>query len=164
MEGMEGTLHEKDGRYVLRFERRLDHAPEKAWAAITDPQRLRAWFPQGVEYEGEMAVGEKIRFHWDKGDDEPPFGGEILAFDPPRLFEFTWDDEVLRFELRPDGGGGCVLVFTDTMDDRGRAARNASGWHACLDALAAWLDGRALGSSSQERSAGLREGYARSFA
>lgn len=161
---MEGTLHEENGRYVLRFERRLSHPPERVWSAITDPGELRGWFPQGVEYEGEMEVGGKMAFHWPEEEDEPPFGGEILAFDPPKVFEYSWDDEVLRFELRPDGEGGCVLVFTDTMEDRGRAAGNASGWHACLDALGGILDGRPLQSSSQERSVELREGYAEGFA
>jgi uncharacterized protein YndB with AHSA1/START domain len=160
---MEGTLHEENGRYVLRFERRLSHPPERVWAAIMDPEEMRGWFPQGVEYEGEMAVGGKMVFHWPEEEDEPPFGGEILAFDPPKVFEYSWDDEVLRFELRPDGEDECVLVFTDTIDDRERAAGNASGWHACLDALGALLDGRALGRSSQERSVELREGYARTF-
>jgi uncharacterized protein YndB with AHSA1/START domain len=161
---MEGTLHEVNGRYVLRFERRLSYPPERVWAAITDPVELRGWFPQGVEYEGEMAVGEKMRFHWAEEKDKPSLGGEILAFDLPRLFEYAWDDEVLRFELRPDGEGGCVLVFTDTMDDRSRAAANAPGWHACLDALGGQLDGRPLRSSFQERSVELRAAYAESFA
>lgn len=160
---MDGTLREENGRYVLRFERRLSHPPEKVWAAITEPERLRAWFPQGVEYEGEMAVGGKILFRWDEGDEEPPFWGEITALDPPRLFEYTWDDEVLRFELRPEGESGCVLVFTDTMDDRDWAARTASGWHACLDALEGLLDGRPPARSSQDRATELREGYTRSF-
>lgn len=163
MEGTEGTLYEENGRYVLRFERRLSHPPERVWAAITDPEELCGWFPQGVEYEGEMTAGGKMRFHWDEEDEEPPFGGEILAFDPPRLFEYTWDDQVLRFELRPEGEG-CVLIFTDTMNDREGVDANAAGWHACLDALMALLDGRLLERSSQERSAGLREVYAENFA
>jgi hypothetical protein len=56
-----------------------------------------------------------------------------------------------------------VLVFTDVMDDRGRAARNAPGWHACLDTLGALLEGRPLRRSSQERSVELREVYAERF-
>lgn len=162
---MEGTLHEENGRWVLRFERRLAHPPEKVWRSLTEPERLAAWFPQGVEYEDEPAVGGRLRFHWPEGD-EPPFGGEITAFDSPRLFEYSWDEEVLRWELRPDGAGGkgCVLVFTDTMQDHGRAARNASGWHACLDALAATLDDRRPARSSGERATELRGAYAESFA
>jgi uncharacterized protein YndB with AHSA1/START domain len=56
---MGGTLHEENGRYVVRFERRLSHLPERVWAEITDPEERRGWFPQGVEYEDELAVGGK---------------------------------------------------------------------------------------------------------
>jgi uncharacterized protein YndB with AHSA1/START domain len=148
----------------LRFERRLAHPPEQVWRAITEPDQLSRWFPQNIEYEGERAAGGRLHFSW-RGEDEPPFGGEITAFNPPWLFEYTWDDEVLRWEIqsRDAGEGGCVLVFTDTMDDRTRAAKNASGWHACLDALGASLDGRSLARSSEERATALREGYVKSF-
>jgi uncharacterized protein YndB with AHSA1/START domain len=159
---MEGTLHEENGRYAVRFVRRLAHRQEEVWRAITQTHRLAEWFPQDVEFDGGPAAGGRVRFHW-RDEDEPPFEGEILAFDPPRLFEYTWGDEVLRRELRPDGEEGCLLVFTDTMDDRARAARNASGWHACLDALGSLLGGRPEAQSPRERSTALREGYARSF-
>ena len=70
--------------------------------------------------------------------------GEMLAFEPPTLMELTWGDDVLRFELRPDGDG-TLLTLTDTFDERGKAARDAAGWHVCLDALAHHLasDGQA---------------------
>jgi len=159
---MDGTLHEIEGRFVLRFERRLPHPPAAVWRALTEPDQLAAWFPQRVSYEGARAAGGRLRFDWGEGD-VPPFAGEILAYDPPRLLEYTWDDETLRWELRPDGAGGCLLIFSDTMDDRDRPVRNAAGWHACLDALADRLAGRARDRSPQERAADLRSRYAASI-
>ena len=41
---------------------------------------------------------------------------------------------------RPDGDG-CVLTLINRFDEIGKAARDAAGWHACLDALEASLDG-----------------------
>jgi hypothetical protein len=67
-------------------------------------------------------------------DEGPAIDGEMLAFDPPRLLELRWGDETLRFELEPDGAG-TVLTFLDDFDELGKAARDAAGWHACLDAL-----------------------------
>ena len=159
---LNGTLEERDGRFLLRFERRLPHPPEAVWQALTEPNLLAAWFPQDVTYDGERGVGGWLWFSWREGDD-PPFGGEILAYDPPRLFEYTWEDETLRFELRPDGDDGTLLVFTDAMDDRDRAARNAAGWHACLDALATLLAGQSP-ASPKEHAADIRGGYAARFA
>lgn len=154
---MEGTLHEQDGRYVLRFERRLDHPSEEVWQAITEPDRLRDWFPADIE--GERVVGGKVRFVMRDDGGE----GEITAFDPPRLFEYTWGDEVLRWDIQPVGEG-CLLVFTNTLGDPTLASQNAAGWHACLHALESLLVGRpAAWSSVHDRVKDLEEDYAKSF-
>ncbi|OXM61806.1 MULTISPECIES: SRPBCC family protein [Amycolatopsis] len=131
------------GKPVLRFERRLRHRPEKVWRAITDPAELAHWFPARVETQAR--IGAPIRFVF---PDEAPVDdggtGEVLEFDPPKVFAFSWNLDVLRFELVPDGDG-CLLVFTQTIGggDVGRlsAGRNAIGWNVCLDGLTARLDG-----------------------
>ena len=65
----------------------------------------------------------------------------MRIFDPCELLEFTWADEVMRFELEPDDSGGTVLRFVNTFGDVGKAARDAAGWHVCLDALEVDVDG-----------------------
>jgi hypothetical protein len=70
--------------------------------------------------------------------------------DPPRVFAFDWGEENLRFELRREGDG-CLLVFTNTLDDRSKLARVGAGWHLCLDVLEANLDGRQLPWKPDER-------------
>ena len=77
-----------------------------------------------------------------RGDEAPPFDGEVLVYDPPRVFAYRWATDVLRWELRADGSG-CVLTFTDTIEEQGKAARDGAGWYVCLGALAARLDGAA---------------------
>jgi hypothetical protein len=48
----------------------------------------------------------------------------------------------LRFELKPvDGDSACLLRFTALLDAKDRAARDAAGWHVCLDGLERHLDG-----------------------
>jgi hypothetical protein len=44
----DGILLTVEGRSVLRFERALDHPPEKVWRAISDPAELEHWFPARV--------------------------------------------------------------------------------------------------------------------
>ena len=136
-----GTLSGQNGTYVLRFERRLSHPVEKVWQALTDPPALRHWFPQDVE--GEWGLGAKLQFVFrEAGEygDIPPFDGEVLEYDPPRLLAYSWGPDSLRWELRPDGDG-CLLIFTDTLEEQGKAARDGAGWHVCLDHLRAWIDG-----------------------
>ena len=66
--------------------------------------------------------------------------GTVLAVDEPKLLSYTWgDDEILRFELHPEGEG-TRLVLSDQLQ-ASWAARNAAGWEDCLDRLAG-LPGR----------------------
>jgi uncharacterized protein YndB with AHSA1/START domain len=123
-----GTLLTSDGRSVLRFERVLPHPPEKVWRAITESDELSGWFP--ARMEGERKVGAPLRF---VAEGEDTFG-EILEFDGPRVFAFSWNDSVLRFELRQDPVG-CLLIFTHTYSERPFSASFATGWHHCLDEL-----------------------------
>ncbi|ADB51803.1 SRPBCC family protein [Conexibacter woesei] len=154
---MNETLVRSGGRNVLRVERRVAHPPEKVWRAVTEPAELSAWFPSPVELD-ELRAGAEIRFVGDG------FGsaGTIAEVDPPRVFAFDWEGELLRFELAPDGDAGCLLVFTHTFDDRAGAASFAAGWDACLDALDGLLDGIDPPAQPPEMSA-AHEAFVRRF-
>jgi uncharacterized protein YndB with AHSA1/START domain len=132
------TLRTVDGRTVLRVERRFGHPPEKVWRAITEPAHLGRWFPSDVEIDPR--VGGRISFVFRNGE-APTFDGVVGEFDPPRVIAYNWGDDLLRFELRPDGAG-CVMVFTHMFDDRAGAASFAAGWQACLAGLESLLDSR----------------------
>ena len=140
------TLDTIGGKTVLRFERRLAHAPEKVFRAISEPAELAHWFP--ARMEAELRAGAPIRFAFDEHDVEAP-GGEILEVDPPKLLVYTWGDDVLRWEIVPEGDG-CRLFFSQTIAEDGLsggrpgAARNAAGWDVCLAHLSALLDGEEL--------------------
>ena len=134
---MQGELEQIGGRWRLRFTRRLAHAPERVWRALTEPEHLAAWFPTTVE--GERAPGAALRFSFPNGEAEP-FEGKMIAYQPPSVLEYQWGEDTLRFELVPDGDG-TVLTLLDTLDERGKAARDGAGWHVCLDALEAHLAG-----------------------
>ncbi len=61
-----------DGRFQLRFERTLRHAPEKVWAAITEPEHLKHWFPSTIE--GDRTVGAPLVFRFPHGVVDPVQG------------------------------------------------------------------------------------------
>jgi len=138
----DGQLSEKDGRYELRFVRELSHPIEKVWEAVTSPAGLSAWFPFDVV--GERRTGAALSFEFREGEGDP-FEGSMVEFTPRSAMELVWeDDERLRLELAPVGGGGCVLTLINRFDEVGKAARDAAGWHACLDALEASLAGASI--------------------
>lgn len=83
--------------------------------------------------------------------------GKVLKYDPPHLFAHTWGEDQLRWELHGHQEG-CLLVLMHTFDDRLKAARDAAGWHLCLDSLRASLsDGEAAGE--QQRPDGPPPGW-----
>ena len=84
-------------------------------------------------------MARALRFSFRRGEGEP-FDGDMLAFVPPSLLELRWADDILRFELEPDGAG-CILRLRVTFPEHGKAARDAAGWHVCLERVAALCDG-----------------------
>jgi uncharacterized protein YndB with AHSA1/START domain len=132
-----GKLEATDrGQPRLRFERTLAHPPEKVWRAIAEPEHLAHWFPTTID--GERAAGAPLTFTFPKGE-APPFDGQMLVFDPPRVMELRWGPDTLRLELHP-AEAGTLLILLDTLEELGKAARDGAGWHTCLDGLAAHLD------------------------
>jgi uncharacterized protein YndB with AHSA1/START domain len=132
-----GVLERKGPVSVLRFRRCLAHPTDTVWQALTGDAAVEAWFPTTVE--GPKRAGSPLRFSFRQGEAEP-FEGEMLAFEPPRLLELRWGHDVLRFEVTPDGSG-CVLELTVTFAEHGKAARDAAGWHVCLERLGRLLGG-----------------------
>jgi uncharacterized protein YndB with AHSA1/START domain len=133
-EFMHGTLEPAGQQWRLRFRRRLAHSPDKVWRAIVEPEHRNAWFPQRVE--GEWRVGAPLKFLSEYGD----FDGQVLVYQPQSVVEFAWGTDVIRLEIQPDGNG-TLLTLIDTFDEHGKAARDAAGWHVCLDALEGALAG-----------------------
>jgi uncharacterized protein YndB with AHSA1/START domain len=152
---MFGTVHQvDDDRWQLRFTRTLPHPRDKVWRAITEPEQLAKWFPTTIE--GGRITGAALHYSF-PGGQAPPMEGEMLAFEPESLMELRWGPDVLRMELRsvPEGTEFRLL---HTLEQRGKAARDAAGWHVCLDALEAALAGAA---DSREQMAAWSEVHPR---
>lgn len=157
MYGTVDQLH--DGRWQLRFTRTLPHPQSKVWRAITEPEHLARWFPTTIE--GERRSGAPLRFTFPAGE-APPFDGEMLAFEPESVIELRWGPDVLRIELRPLPDG-TELTLLDTLEERGKAARDAAGWHTCLAALEAALEGEGEAGRRRQNWTEVHERYVESF-
>ncbi len=141
-----GELEKLDGGRVwrLRFSRRFEHPAEKVWRAITEPQHLAAWFPTTID--GERKVGATLTFVLPPEIKIPPFQGRMLVWDPEKVIEFEWGQDIIRMELQPDGNGTRFSLY-DALDEHGKAARDAAGWHQCLEKLENHLGNDLAGSS-----------------
>ena len=68
----------------------------------------------------------------------------VRRVEPPRLLEYTWGEDVLRWELEATDGG-TRLTLRHTVADRDWLARVAGGWHICLDVAERMMAGRPVG-------------------
>ncbi|HLZ69361.1 MAG TPA: SRPBCC family protein [Dehalococcoidia bacterium] len=170
----DGTIEQTGERVTFRFERRLSHAIDTVWKAITDPAELERWLGQRPEIELRPG-GRYVSYHG-SGD---RVVDRVLRIEPPTLFEHTFWEQVnptavVTWRLSPIADG-CLLVLTHSLgmaDIRGAAAtvargddytliisRNGAGWHRLLDKLEAALAGHSMEWSEQAQKA-LQERYA----
>jgi uncharacterized protein YndB with AHSA1/START domain len=137
----DGTLTKVGGRWVLTLTRKLRHPVERVWPKLTEPEQLRTWSPV-VPDRPLTSVGPAVSHETPDG---PGADAEVLVSDPPRELVHRWGPHLLRWTLAPAPAGGSVLTLEHTLDVRDDAAMNAAGWHLCLAALAANLDGHDVG-------------------
>ncbi len=68
-----------------------------------------------------------------------------------------------RAARAPLGGEGTELTLLDTLDVRGKAARDGAGWHGCIDALQIELNGDGGAPEAPGSWRVLQAHYAKSF-
>lgn len=151
-----GVIRRTGDTYEIVFVRRLRKPIEKVWAALTVSERIADWFDD-MRFIPEPRLGARVELRFP--NDDPPYEmtrGEVVAFDPPRVFAWTWPekdhpDSVVRYELAPDGEG-CVLTFTQSGMGPTWIVGTAAGWQVFLEGLEGATEGvRTPGSIERER-------------
>lgn len=132
----------ENGRWALVFRRRFAQPPTQVWDALTEPDRLAQWAPftadRPLRHPGPVTLLVTDQ------PDVPPIAATVLAVDPPHLVEYTWGEDLLRWELAADGTG-TALRLTHVQAGREQAGMIAAGWHICLDVAAALVAGSPIG-------------------
>ncbi|MCR2822214.1 SRPBCC family protein [Lederbergia panacisoli] len=131
--------------YLAQFNRFLNHPVGNVWGMLTDNDKLPQWFSElrvkdlreGGAYTFNMGDGNLI---------EMP----ILELKIHSVLEFTWADDVVRFELHPDSAG-CQFILKEKINKiTDHTPRDLAGWHVCLDVISALLDGRTIQNRKAE--------------
>ncbi|MFH5231191.1 SRPBCC family protein [Antrihabitans spumae] len=125
----------------IRLTRTYDHPVDRVWRAITTSDNLKHWFPSDVEIE--LKPEGVVRFGF--GGD-----GQVRAIEPPHRLVFTWEEDVLEFQLA-SSAVGTVLTLTHHFGDRAGAASFATGWEQCFAALESVLADREPDSATADR-------------
>jgi uncharacterized protein YndB with AHSA1/START domain len=138
----EVTVHGKENEWVLTFVRDFRHPPAKVWAALTDPAQLSQWAPFNTPHD--LARTGETTLTMVDGEAEIELAANVLRAEEPRLLEYTWGDDLLRWELT-ETAEGTRLTLHHTMADRQWLPKVCTGWHICLDVAAHLLDGEPVG-------------------
>jgi uncharacterized protein YndB with AHSA1/START domain len=136
------AAEDDDGRWTLVFTRDFRHEPEKVWAAITEPAQLARWSPFIVD-RNLGSAGDATLTMID-GAERVEMTAMVRRADPPTVLEYTWGDDLLRWELSPIATG-TRLVLRHTVAGDHWIPKVAAGWHLCLVVAETVLDGEPIG-------------------
>jgi uncharacterized protein YndB with AHSA1/START domain len=137
-----GARVEKDGdRWTLVLVRELRHSPTKVWAALTDPAQLREWAP----FDADRSLGMPGQVKLTTVGTPSPQVSEtkVTRAEAPRLLEYSWGGNDIRWELEPSGKGTRLTLWHNI--DRRYVAMGAAGWQICLDVMDHLIDGDPIG-------------------
>src|SRR5258705_861421 len=99
-----GAEVRKDGeQWTLVLVRNLAHPPAKVWKAITDPDHLREWAP----FDSDRNLGAVGTANLTTVGAPKPLVSEtqVKRADAPKLLEYNWRGQDIRWELEPQGAG-----------------------------------------------------------
>ncbi len=138
-----GAEVRKDGeKWTLVLVRDLQHPPTRVWAALTDPEHLREWAPfdsdrnLGAVGTAKLTTVGAPALHVTES--------RVTRADAPKLLEFNWGGQDIRWELEAMAGGGTRLTLWHNIDRR-YISMGAAGWHICFDVLERSLAGQPIG-------------------
>ena len=138
-----GAQVHKDGeKWTLVLVRELRHSPEQVWQALIDPAQLREWAP--FDADGSLGTpGAKVKLTTVGSPVPHVTETTIKRADKPKLLEFNWGGNDVRWELEAKNGGTRLTLWTSI--DRRYISMGAAGWHIGIDALDYLLSGNPIG-------------------
>lgn len=138
-----GAHIDKEGdRWTLVIVRDLRHSPDVVWRALTEPGQLREWAP--FDADASLATaGASVRLTTVGAPSPHVTETTIIRADAPRVLEYNWGGNDMRWQLEPHDGGTRLTLWHAI--DRRFIAMGAAGWHLCLDVMDRALSGAPMG-------------------
>jgi uncharacterized protein YndB with AHSA1/START domain len=135
----------------LTLKRRFNAAPEKVYAAWTQPAQIAQWFGPdagGVQRaETDLRAGGRftIAFNTEDGE-EHQVNGVYREVVRNKKLVFTWAwrstperESLVTVLIEPDGDGSLLTLTHEQFFDEAARDRHSHGWTGSLDKLERYL-------------------------
>ena len=137
----------------LTIKRRLNAAPEKVYAAWTDPEKIVRWFGPAQVRDGsvqadiDLRVGGhyRISFHSAEGEYHR-VGGVYREVVPNERLVFSWAwhstperESLVTVALKPDGAGTLLTFHHEQFFDAVARDNHERGWSELFAKLEKYL-------------------------
>jgi uncharacterized protein YndB with AHSA1/START domain len=138
---------------TLVVRRTIQAAPERVFAAWTEPEQLRAWWgPEGVvciAADIDLRPGGRYRIGNQLPDQRVLWiVGEFQLIEPPRRLVYSWrvegiseTEERVTVQFEGQGAATEVIVTHERIPSRELRNQHEQGWEGCLSGLAKYLAG-----------------------
>lgn len=140
-----------DTKPSLTIKRRFNAAPEKVFAAWTDPEKLKRWMGPGeivtTQAESDLRAGGRYRIlmRTPAGEDHD-VGGVYREIVPNEKLVFTWAwkstperESLVTVTFKPDGTGTLMTLLHEQFFDADARDRHNGGWNGALTKLEKFL-------------------------
>jgi uncharacterized protein YndB with AHSA1/START domain len=142
---MLALIEKVENGHTARFERHFKHSVEEVWSWLTDNDKLPKWFSE-LRVD-ELRKGGVIKFDMQDGTFEEL---TILELEINSILEYTWGEDIVRFELNPEQEGCCLVLIEKMKTITNHTPKDLAGWHVCLNIINALLDGRTIEDRKEE--------------
>ncbi len=128
----------------VEVKRVVNASIKKVWKAITNQDEVAQWWAAGVietKEGGRIRLGDSDEYCEEDG---LALDGEIKVFQPPHIFEFTWNEAyqpamgLVRFDLVELDDNTTLITLIQSVPSKDVIAA-AAGWHQLSDRLGDYL-------------------------
>lgn len=151
-----GRVLRDDQGMRLEFVRRYDSDVPDVWSALTDPERMRAWFGT---WSGDPASGSVQVM---MAEDPAPQPATIVECAPPTrlVVDVAGPDGRWRLAVTlAEQDGGTELVFVHRLAEPYDSSSIGPGWQYYLDRLGAVVTGAPVPDVWDEYWPALKDAY-----
>lgn len=138
-------------RPSLTIQRRLNAAPDRVYAAWTEPEKIARWFgpsvvlQDSVKAKMDVRVGGSFQVSFTSDDGEyHQVGGVYREVVPNRKLVFSWAwyttperESLVTVRIEAEGSQTLLTLLHEQLFDEATKAGHTRGWTGSLDKLEA---------------------------